>query len=196
MPVVAHAAASPQQGFITSRHFTNNVIRVDNVFRIYSNLYKTYGTALASFFDFAIAFPSLAIQFIFLVNAWLGMPQGLQNFIRALYHDVYAFLKHTSQVEFMCMVKCGALQGCPLAALLFVLSPEPFVIIFKDGIDEQSRGITTICADDVAVVVKDIRELIVLHIIFLQAQWAAGLKLKIRKCIIVPFIWPPDLPAY
>ena len=190
MPVVASAAASPQQGFIAKRHFTNKVLLVDTVSRIYSNLFSKYGTALAAFFDFANAFPSLAIQFIFLVIDCLGMPQGLQNFIRALYHNVYAFLKHADQVEYLCIVRCGVLQGCPLAALLFVLSLEPFVLMFKARIDDCGRGLTTICADDIALVVKNIYELIVAHIIFIKGEWAAGLKLKISKCILVPLSGP------
>ena len=39
MPTVASAACVLQQGFISGRHFTNNLIVIDTISRIYSNLH-------------------------------------------------------------------------------------------------------------------------------------------------------------
>ena len=136
MPVVAAAAAAaaadPQGGFISGRHFTNNVILIDTVCRVYSNLVQKYGSAIAAFFDFSNAFPSVFLQWIFLVLRWLNLPTGLYNFFVALYHNVLCFIAHSGQRDFMCLVQNGVLQGCPFAALLFVLSMEPFVCLLKN----------------------------------------------------------------
>ena len=35
-------------------------------------------------------------------------------------------------------------------------------------------------------------ELVVAHIILLNAEWAAGLRLNVRKCVIVPLAGPLD----
>ena len=40
MPVARAAAAEQQRGFVNSRHFTDNVLFIDTVSRIYSNLYR------------------------------------------------------------------------------------------------------------------------------------------------------------
>eukprot|EP00973_Karenia_brevis_P046499 6449363-Karenia_brevis.AAC.1 len=192
MPVVA-AAAAPQKGFISGRHFTDNLVLVDTTSRVYSNLHYLYGNSVTAFFDFANAFPSLALQWLFLVLRWLKLPRGLINFVHALYHDVHCFLKHAGQVRYMCQVRSGVLQGCPLAALLFVLALEPFVCMFQHTMYSQSIGVIAICADDISIVLKSWRDLIHVHCIFELAQQAAGLTLKPRKCFLVPLSAPLSL---
>ena len=67
MPVIAASAASPQGGFIHRRFFTNNIVIIETVCRIYSNFAEKYGSAIVAFFDCSNAFPSVLIQWIFLV---------------------------------------------------------------------------------------------------------------------------------
>ena len=86
----------------------------------------------------------------------------------------------------MCIVKSGVLQGCPLAALLFVMAMEPFVCLFERTISSRSIGVVSPCADDIAVVLKNIEDLLGVYIVFVKAQLAAGLTLKPRKCNLVP----------
>ena len=80
MHVIMLAANAAQKRFISGRHFTDNILFVDTVMRVYSNLYKRYGKSVAAFFDFSNAFPSVALQWIFLVLRWLRMPRGIRNF--------------------------------------------------------------------------------------------------------------------
>ena len=145
-------------------------------------------------FDFSSACPSVLLQWIFLVLRWLGMPTGLYNFFSALYHEVYCFLVHAGQKEFMCQVRSGVLQGCPLAALLFVMTMEPFVLLFQKQIMQRELGTVSLCADDIAIVIKNLYDLIVVYIIFLKAQFAAGLTLNSTKCVIVPLSAPVSPP--
>eukprot|EP00973_Karenia_brevis_P010096 1366591-Karenia_brevis.AAC.1 len=70
------AANSSQKGFISGRHFTDNLLTIDTTMRVYSNLHQKYGQAVAAFFDFSNAFPSITLQWIFLVIRWLKLPQG------------------------------------------------------------------------------------------------------------------------
>ena len=64
MPVVQSFASSPQRGFITHRHFADNIVLVDTISRIYSNCHNAYGNAVMAFFDFSNAFPSLSLRWL------------------------------------------------------------------------------------------------------------------------------------
>eukprot|EP00973_Karenia_brevis_P089527 12398192-Karenia_brevis.AAC.1 len=193
MPVVQSSAAEPQRGFIAERHFTDNILILDTFSRMYSNLYKTYGNAILAFFDFSSAFPSVALNWIFAVLHALGAPPGLCNFVAALYHECTAYIKHQGQVEFLCSVRSGVLQGCPLAALLFVIAAEPFALLFKMQINDLHLGYVGLCADDVGAVLKSCNSLNILHEIFRFASELAGLQLNIKKCFIVPLSSPLSL---
>eukprot|EP00973_Karenia_brevis_P080440 11161489-Karenia_brevis.AAC.1 len=94
MPTVQASASEPQKGFIANRHFTDNILILDTLSRVYSNLYKRYGNAVLAFFDFSSAFPSVALDWMFAVLIALGAPPGLSNFVAALYHSCHSYIKH------------------------------------------------------------------------------------------------------
>ena len=98
----------------------------------------------------------------------------------------------------MCLVQSGVLQGCPLAAMLFVLGIEPFLCKMYDVVIHQSLGIVMACADNIAVVLQSIATPPALAEIFLAAERLAGLTLKPVKCFIVPLFAPctPDTTMY
>ena len=184
MPGIVRSANSSQKGFIIDRHFTDNIVLVDTTMRMYSNLIQKYGQVIAAFFDFPNAFPSVALAWLFLVFDWLGMPEGLINFIHGIYHNVECFIKHCVQVEYMCKVGCGVLQGCPLASILFVMAIEPFSILLNAAVN--LRGIVELCADDIAIVLQSWLDHPSVHKDFEFARRAANLHLKPRKCFLIP----------
>ena len=164
MPNVREAAAEEQRGFINKRHFTDNVLIVDTVSRIYSNLFEKFGNSVIAFFDFANAFPSMYIQWIFLVLKFFNFPLGIQQFVHALYTQFDTYMKHGGVMRHLCFVKNGVLQGCPLAALLFVVAMDPFVQLFNLTVDSLSLGVTCLCADDIASVLRSCAQLIDIYI--------------------------------
>ena len=115
---------------------------------------------------------------------WLGMPAGLINFMHGIYHNVECFIKHCGQIQYMCRVKCGVLQGCPLASLLFVIAIEPFCIMLNSAV--SNRGIVELCADDIAIVLQSWFDLPAVYKVFQLAGQAANLHLKPRKCFLIP----------
>ena len=99
MPVVASAASRIQQGFISKRYFTNNITEVDAISRIYSNLCGLRGNAIAAYFDFDNAFPSIFLQWLFIVLVWIEMPLGVNSLIHRIYYKVQTFLKHAGRTQ-------------------------------------------------------------------------------------------------
>ena len=95
-------------------------------------------------------------------------------------------MKHGGALRHFCFVKNGVLQGCPLAALLFVVAMDRFVQMFHAAIDSLSLGVTCLCADDIAIVLKSTAQLVDLFRIFSLARRAAGLSLNVTKCVLVP----------
>eukprot|EP00973_Karenia_brevis_P074321 10326108-Karenia_brevis.AAC.1 len=168
MPTVMRAANSSHKGFIAGRHFTDNILVVDAIMRVYSNLHHKYGQSIAAFFDFSNAFPSVSLQWIFLVLKWLKLPRGVINFFEAIYHDVHCFIKHAGQLQYMCVARSGVLQGCRLAALLFVLAMEPFCCLFNSAMCD--RGVVELCADDIAIVFKSWFDMPIVYNIFELAK--------------------------
>ena len=85
--------------------------------------------------------------------------QGTISLVQAAYHQVHMYIKHAGRAEFMYLVESGVLQGCPLAALLFVIAMQPFLIMFKIAVEDASLGVVRACADDIAVTLKSIATL-------------------------------------
>ena len=130
MPTIMKAAAPQQKGFISDRHFTDNILVLDSLSRIYSNQCSKFSNSTLAFFDFSNAFPSVCIQWIFRTLELLRVPVGIRRFIRCLYHQCNAYMKQGGLSMFMCIVKSGVLLGCPLASIIFILSIESFVQLF------------------------------------------------------------------
>ena len=76
------------------------------------------------------------------------------------------YIKHAGMTRFVCFVKSELLQGCPLAALLFVIAMEPFLVMSRTMIEDAALGVVRACADDLALVLKDFASLSIVHTIF------------------------------
>ena len=118
------------------------------------------------------------------------MPRGLCNIICALDSECFSYIHYKGHVEFVREIKCGVLQGCPLAALIFVLAMEPFCVVFNRQIVMQSLGQVHLCADDIGMVLKSWTYLIAAYAIFELAYKAACLRPGAKKCFSVPMSQP------
>ena len=87
-------------------------------------------------------------------------PDGIYNFVVALYEQCDAYIHDRGHSELMCLIQSGVLQGCPLASLLFVVCMEPFCILFHVGIDNMGIVHVRLCADGIGVILQNWAHLI------------------------------------
>ena len=64
------------------------------------------------------------------------------------------------------------------------------MLLFQAEIIRRELGTVSLCADDIAVVIKNIYDLLGVYIIFVKAQFAAGLTLKSSECVLLPLSAP------
>eukprot|EP00973_Karenia_brevis_P086558 12002064-Karenia_brevis.AAC.1 len=55
----------------------------------------------------------------------MGMPKGLQNFIKSLYEGLYALVLSAGDFVLLAVVASGIIHGCPLAGAVFALAMGP-----------------------------------------------------------------------
>ena len=139
-------------------------------------------------FDYSSAFTSVFHCWLFRVLESSGWPDGFINFVRSIYTDAFAYVSVDGQIQLMCRILRGVLQGCPLSGTLFDLAVEPILRAFVELVQATGKGIVRVCADDIAAVLRWAEDLGILHGIFSKAQWASGLVLKLEKCILFHFI--------
>ena len=136
--------------------------------------------------DFAAAFPSVAHRWIFAVLRVCNIPDTYLRVIESLYFECKTYILAQGRREFLCVIKSGVLQGCPLSGSLFAIAIDPFLRLIDAALDHGRSGIVRACADDIGAVVSSSSYLQLIKPIFDLANAAAGLKTKPNKCVIVP----------
>jgi hypothetical protein len=188
-PHIAKHADEQQEGFVKGRNGLNNVITIDCHSRAVDAQAADQGplavelTPLLLLFDFAAAFPSLAHAFIFAALAYYQVPVGMYNFFITLYTANKCYGVFGGVKRFLYDIFSGILQGCPSSGSLFVLAIDPLLRMFKVKL-EGAR--TKAFADDLATVLRELRQIITARSCFERFRKISGLALKPKKCKILP----------
>ena len=99
--------------------------------------------------DVATAFPALLHEFLFLALARRSVDPAFFNLVQAMYYAPAACSSFEGgEPSFLFMIGSGVIQGCPLSALLFMVSLDPFLRKFCELVP-PSKGIVRACVDDV-----------------------------------------------
>ena len=138
------------------------------------------------FWDFAAAFPSVAHLFLMLVLSLSRAPQGFINIIEGMYAHNAAFTVCEGVSELAFWILSGVLQGCPLSGMLFALVMDPFLRCMKTTIQDKGLAQVRACADDVGAALKSVHVLKLFEPIFETAAVTANLRLKPKKCVVIP----------
>eukprot|EP00973_Karenia_brevis_P018125 2489252-Karenia_brevis.AAC.1 len=114
------------------------------------------------------------------------MPKGLINLIEALYQDMVAYVSLKGKHIYFTVITSGVAQGCPLSGLLFAVASDVCIRLIQDAVHRKDQGIVRGCADDLAVLLKDVFGLLELCNAFQIIRDATCLTLKIPKCKFIP----------
>ena len=180
-PVVNSFVSAQQQGFLGGRSLLKNVTDIDAGMRQFAMLHED---PAAIFFDFEAAFPSLAHRYLLRALESLRLPATVCRFVRALYwgHGCRLTLGGASVPGFS--ITAGIRQGCPLSPLLFALVGDVLLRKLARSVPDMMQRAY---ADDLAMVVADLgRSLPVLVRIFGQFGSVSGLRLNLKKVVVIP----------
>ena len=90
---------------------------MSNVIDIYSEGMRVSLNAQGgsiNLFDFEAAFPSMSHSYLLTVLDYMGLPEGLVNFVRTLYDDNRCILALAGRRVLGFGMASGIRQGCPL----------------------------------------------------------------------------------
>ena len=102
-------------GFVHGRQLIKNVVDLDTHARIFSMASNASLLSALTFWDYAAVFPSVIHDWIFLVVAANGFPEGFCNLIDGIYYINMAYIDISGQIIFLLTYLSGVLQGCPLS---------------------------------------------------------------------------------
>jgi hypothetical protein len=142
--------------------------------------------AMAFFFDYASAFPSIEQELLHKFFQHLGWPSWLLRAIKARYWNNFCSICMGGSRFNGFDITRGIRQGCPLSPLLFAIATD--LMLRRLG-----RRFPGSCArsyaDDLAMVIKDgVNSLGRLEEFFIDFQAISGLQLNIKKTVIIP-LW-------
>eukprot|EP00973_Karenia_brevis_P092617 12413255-Karenia_brevis.AAC.1 len=171
-----------QRGFIRGRAMLRNAIDVEHASVILAQ--KCPG-AVAAFFDYSAAFPSLARLFIWMTLCWLKIPLEIVRAILALYQNNLHLISYCGLVKRAFTVFAGVRQGCPLSSTIFVIATDAINRYLASSLNPAS--LLRIYADDTAIVfAKFAQEVPAIAMVFQQIALITCLSLNHSKSILIP----------
>ena len=195
-----------QRGFVPSRQLVNNIVDLDTYAHIHALSTIQERLPLLVFFDFAAAFPSVSHEYLMLALHAMKFPLGFINVIECIYINNNATYNTGNRTINMFKIVSGVLQGCPLSGFLFAICIDPFLrhcetstlgttststpqhakSPYYSNMLHVRECIIRACADDVGASMSDIKHLLSLHSCYTLMQVISGLRLKPKKCNIIP----------
>jgi hypothetical protein len=170
-----------QRGFLPHRSLLANVVELEDD-AMQTSLKESEGGIIL--LDFAAAFPSVSQQFLRAALKHVGFPPAALHFMDAMYHKNACKVQIKGSRYEGFEMSGGIRQGCPLSPLLFITAMDGLLRLIMR---EVAGATVKAFADDTAVVFKSLKEdLPVLHKIFWKLERASGLRLNMKKCILIP----------
>ena len=188
-PLIAKHADKQQEGFVKGGQGVNNLITVDCHSRALDAAAVLLGPSpvesvpLLVLFDFAAAFPSMAHAFIFISLKYYEVPDGMYNFFMALYKGNKLYAMFGGVRHFLYDILSGILQGYLASGSLFVLAIDPFLRMLTSKLVGAR---TKAFADDLATMVRELRQTRIVAECFDRLSAITGLTLKPKKCKLLP----------
>ena len=119
-----------QTGYIKNRFIGFNLRQIQDIID-YADIYKIEGSLV--FIDFKKAFDSLEWDFMLLTLKRFGFNDSFVNWVKTMYTDIQTCVINNGWIFEMFRNTRGIHQGCPLSALLFVLSVEIMALRIRNN---------------------------------------------------------------
>ena len=149
-----------QTGALAGRTLTENLQYARNVIQ---NREDTNGAGAIIGLDFQKAFDRVDREHIYRILKKFNFPSNIIEYIKVLYEDSSSIFKVNNQLTHSIHLTRGIKQGCPLAALLYIVYIEPFALTLQKelrGIRIGSALFKTSCyIDDIHMFVSDEHEI-------------------------------------
>ena len=143
--VISSVISTDQTAFIRKRFIGHNIRIVEDIIE-YCEKLKARGVLV--FLDFEKAFDSIEKEFIIQALKAFGFGEQFITWFKVLYKDSTSMIKNNGWISEHFPVERGIKQGCPISALLFILSVEILALSIKQnrnikGIDISSGQTST-----------------------------------------------------
>ena len=188
--VIAKLIGSQQTAYIKGRFIGQNIRSVLDIMD-YTKTFKVPGLLLC--LDFRKAFDSLEWNFMHSTIEKFKFGQSFSKWVRILYNEPIAMVKVNGFISEPIKQSRGIRQGCPISALLFILSTEILAISILDndkivGIDipiannsDMNHSKLSQYADDTTIVLKDENQVLETIATIDAFSEVSGLTLNVEK---------------
>ncbi len=182
--VIHNIVSEDQSGYIKNRYIGENIRTVLDVIE-HTSLKNDPGFLL--FLDFEKAFDTVSWDFLFKTLEYFNFGENFKKWISIIYNQPTATVLNNGYSTKFFTISRGIRQGCPISALLFILTVEVLSINIKTnkyikGISLNQKEIfISQLADDTTLFIKDLNSLEQVLSCLHHFQKCAGLKLNNDK---------------
>ena len=186
--VLPEVISKDQSGYLKGRNIS---INIRSIFDAIDHVEKTNSSGLLAFLDFEKAFDKLNWTFIQKALECFGFGHKFREYVSILYTNIESCIINNGTTSKYFALTSGIRQGCPLSALLFVISAEVLSIALKNNDLIQgfelggSNFKITQLADDTTLFLKNIESLKEAITMLGQFKNISGLKLNQTKSEIL-----------
>jgi len=176
--------STDQAAYIKNRYIGDNIRVVDDLIYL-SNRIDLNGIILL--LDFQKAFDTLRWDFIYEMLSSFGVGEGFERWVKILYCNTSSSVLNNGHGTKFFGLSRGIRQGCPISALLFIMSVELLATKIRNcknisGITIDGKIIKiNQFADDTAIFLQSEKDLETLLIILRDFENISGLKLNKSK---------------
>lgn len=188
--VIGNIVSADQSGYIKGRFIGNNIRLIEDLIEESKKMPNKFKGVLL-FLDFKKAFDSLEWEFMFKTLDKFKFGDSFKKWVKILYTDPTCKVKNNGYISSAIKMTRGVRQGCPLSALLFILSVEVLAESVRrskeiQGIDMIPYGynrqaIISQYADDSILILKDNRQVDSAILQVEQFSKVSGLELNLQK---------------
>ena len=120
-PLLPKIISTDQNGFIKGRNISYNIRLIQDIID-YAEKFEVTGAIL--FLDFAKAFDTVEWEYMFSTLTHFGFQDSFMKWVRTLYTNITCKIYNNGWLSAPMHITIGIRQGCPLSALLFVITVE------------------------------------------------------------------------